>query len=138
MDRLAHDVRIALRGFRRTPAFAATVILILAIGIGMAVAMSTVFEAVLLRRLPVRDEDRLAVLWTTTAGNLEYAVSLDDLDQVKQHSSTITDIAGFAHYGSTGYPLVDGDRALTLSRTLVTGNFFDVLRARGRWSAAPA
>lgn len=130
MDRLAHDVRIALRGFRRTPAFAATAVVILAIGIGMAVAMSTVFQAVLLRRLPVRDEDRLAVMWTTTTGNVEYASALSDLDQVKRHSSTIVEIAGFSHYGSSGYPLLDGDRTLTLNRTLVTGNFFDVLGAR--------
>src|SRR4051794_39245739 len=47
MDRLQHDIRIALRGFRRTPSFTITAILILAVGIGMAVAMFTVYDAVL-------------------------------------------------------------------------------------------
>ena len=49
MDRLQHDIRIALRGFRRTPSFTTTAILILAVGIGMAVAMFTVYDAVLVR-----------------------------------------------------------------------------------------
>ena len=46
MTALQHDIRIALRGFRRSPSFTITSVLILAIGIGMAVAMFTVFDAV--------------------------------------------------------------------------------------------
>jgi hypothetical protein len=46
MDRLQQDGRIALRSFRRTPMFTITAVCILAIGIGMAVAMLTVFDAV--------------------------------------------------------------------------------------------
>src|SRR2546430_10359757 len=50
------DLRIALRGLCRAPTFAATGVLTLGVGIGMAVAMLNVFDAVLLRRLPVRDQ----------------------------------------------------------------------------------
>ena len=64
MDRLEHDIRIALRGFRHTPSFTITAILILAVGIGMAVAMFTVYDAVLVRNLPVRDQDRVVELYT--------------------------------------------------------------------------
>lgn len=38
LDSLGQDFRIALRGFRRTPTFAVTAVLVLAIGIGMASA----------------------------------------------------------------------------------------------------
>jgi putative ABC transport system permease protein len=36
-----HDVRFALRLFRRTPAFAATAVLTLALGIGLTTAVFT-------------------------------------------------------------------------------------------------
>lgn len=64
MEGLVQDVRIAIRGFRRSPTFAVATALILGLGIGMAVAMSTTVQAILVRRLPVMDQDRLAVLWT--------------------------------------------------------------------------
>ena len=64
MDRVTQDIRLALRGFRRAPSFTATAVLILGIGIGMAVAMFTVFDAVLIRTLPVRDQDRIVELYT--------------------------------------------------------------------------
>src|SRR5262245_36057349 len=64
MRSIKHDLRLALHGFRRTPGFTATALLILGLGIGMTVAMFTVFDRVMQQRLPVRDEERLAVLWT--------------------------------------------------------------------------
>ena len=63
MNRVRQDVRIALRGLRRTPTFAVAVLAILGLGIGMAVAMFATFHTVLIRRLPVREQERIAVLW---------------------------------------------------------------------------
>ena len=40
------------------------------------------------------------------------------------------DVGGVAHWGAPGAPILDGDRALVINRTTVTGNFFDVLGAR--------
>ncbi len=49
------DVRYALRQFRMSPVFAATVILTLALGIGGTTAIFTLIHAVMLRSLPVAD-----------------------------------------------------------------------------------
>ena len=46
-DRLLRDARFALRGFHRTPGFFSTTVAILGLGIGMSVAMFTVFRTVL-------------------------------------------------------------------------------------------
>jgi predicted permease len=131
MDRLKQDLRIALRGFRRTPSFTITAILILAVGIGMAVAMFTVYDAVLVRNLPVRDQDRVVELYTYQADpKTDYYLLRSDLRQFASGTATMQDVAGVVHWGAPGAPLVDGDRPLVLNRTTVTGNFFDVLGAR--------
>ena len=54
-ERLAQDLRYGLRGFRRTPAFAATAVLSLALGIGATTAIFSIFNTLVLRPLPVRD-----------------------------------------------------------------------------------
>ena len=59
MEALGRDVRYALRGFRRTPAFAVTVILALALGIGATTAVFSVLERNLLHPLPYAHADRL-------------------------------------------------------------------------------
>src|SRR5262245_28324750 len=63
LQRMGNDIRLGLRGLRRAPAFALTAILTLAIGIGLATAVFTVANAFLLRPLPIREPDRVVVLW---------------------------------------------------------------------------
>ena len=48
------DLRLALRGLRRSPLFAAVAILSLALGIGANTAIFTLIDQILLRKLPVR------------------------------------------------------------------------------------
>lgn len=129
MDYLTQDVRIALRGFRRTPTFAITVLAILGLGIGASVATFTVFRAVLLERLPVREPERLAVLTTYKDPTVEFGLQLQDLKQISAASRTIQGIAGYAHWGVAPSAMLDGERPLTLNRVGASGNFFDVLGA---------
>jgi predicted permease len=56
------DVRYGLRQLRKSPAFAATAILTLALGIGGMTAVFSVVEAVLLRPLPFKDSGQLISL----------------------------------------------------------------------------
>ena len=57
-----HDVRQALRIFRREPAFAAAAVLTLTLGIGANTALFAVVEAALLRPLPFDRAGELVVL----------------------------------------------------------------------------
>ena len=132
MNSFAHDVRIALRGFRRTPAFVATVIVILGAGIGTAVAMFTIFRAVLIEPLPIRDVDRVVVLTTFRDSAVDFGLTLGNLKELNRASNTLRAVAGFAHWGATPSPMFDGDRPVTLNRVVASGNFFDVLGARPR------
>ena len=60
---LGQDVRVGLRGLASHRAFAAGVILTMAIGIGANTAVFSVAYGVLLRPLPYRDADALVRLW---------------------------------------------------------------------------
>jgi MacB-like periplasmic core domain len=63
----ARDLRFAFRTLARTPSFTVVAVLTLALGIGANTAVFTVFDAVLLRSLPVRDPSRL-VLFSDDTG----------------------------------------------------------------------
>jgi predicted permease len=54
-----HDVLLALRQFRKSPAFAITVVLTIALGIGANTAIFTLVHAVLLKSLPVANPKTL-------------------------------------------------------------------------------
>jgi predicted permease len=59
---LLHDLRHGARGLRRTPGFAALVVLSLGLGLGACAAIFSLVNAVLLRPLPVRDPGGLVSL----------------------------------------------------------------------------
>lgn len=124
------DFHIAIRGLRRSPTFTAATVLTLMVGIGMAVAMFTVFRVTLIDRLPVRDQDRLVVLWTTNLNGREFTAGKNALDAFRRGTRTLSGVAGVVHWGATPYPLTDGSRTLMVQQAIVDGNFFDVLGAR--------
>jgi len=54
-----HDIKLALRQFRKAPGFALTVMLTISLGIGANVAIFTLVHAILLKSLPVADPKAL-------------------------------------------------------------------------------
>ncbi len=60
---LIQDLRYALRTLSKSPGFAATAILTLALGIGASTAIFTVIDTVLLQPLAYRDSGSLVVAW---------------------------------------------------------------------------
>ena len=131
MSRLWQDARLALRGFRRSPTFAVTAIVILGVGIGMATAMWTVFNAVLVRPLPVPDANRVVLLRALDRSGVEISFALSEINEIRRSSRTMRDVAGVVHWVHPApIPLLDGDRPIVLAQMFVTGNLFQVLGAK--------
>jgi predicted permease len=125
------DVRVGIRSIRRTPGFALTAILTLALGIGLATAVFTVADALLLRRLPVQDQDRVVVLWgQKPERDFAYPLGFDDAREFARRTRSLERVAAFASWGAAPLPIRDADQISRLRRALVSGEFFEVLGAR--------
>ncbi len=71
LESLARDTHQAARRLMRTPSFAFTAILVLALGIGANVALFTVVNAVLLKPLPVAHPDRLVRIYEAKRDDIQ-------------------------------------------------------------------
>jgi len=82
------DLRYACRQLRKNPGFAATAILVLALGIAASVAIFAFVDAALLKPLPYRDPSRLVVLYESNSLGPRFHISyLDYLDWKKLNST---------------------------------------------------
>ncbi len=103
MTTLWQDVRYGFRTLVRSPGFAAVVILILGLGIGAATLVFSIVNGVLLRALPYKDPDRLAMVFSTyTQWNERRSITsgLNYLDWRSQNRS-FEDLALLRREGTT-------------------------------------
>jgi putative ABC transport system permease protein len=93
---LAQDLRYALRLLAREPAFTATAVLTLALGIGATAAVFSVVDAVLVRPIPFTEPDRLVLVWETDrdSGTTREPASLPDFLDFQARSRTLSTVAG--------------------------------------------
>jgi putative ABC transport system permease protein len=63
VEGLGQDLKLAVRGIRKSPAFALMVIGTMALGLGVNTAMFSIIHSVFLRPLPYPNADRLVTVW---------------------------------------------------------------------------
>jgi putative ABC transport system permease protein len=124
-------VRQAIRVVRSNPGFGALVVLILAAGIGATTAALNVAASVLLTPLPVNDDSRLVLITKRLpAGSAQVPFTPAEMTAWGDGARTFESVGGVQYDGAWPWPAELGDRALTVTGTAVSGNFFDVLAAR--------
>jgi predicted permease len=119
---LGRDIRYAGRQLRRSPGFALTAILTLALGIGANVVVFGVLNAMLLRPLNVAGADRLLELAHERPGDDNQ--SYPDYVDFKSRNSAFTDMAAY-RLGYAG--MSSGGNAEKTWEYEVSGNYFDML-----------
>lgn len=114
------DARYAWRGLRHSPAFLATTVLTLAVGLGLVSALFTIFNAYVLRPFAVREPHTLhQIVWRTRdAGG--YQFRWRDFQELRARRDLFDDVLATA----TRVVLSDGRPVVAL---FVSGNYFQAL-----------
>ncbi len=126
VEAVLQDLRFAFRLIAKDRWFSATVIVVLALGIGANATGFSIVNAAFLRGLPFEESDRLYVLsWHNRAGR-RAGVSQAELQDFRDQSRSFASLA--AHRDATMN--LSDDRALPelASGTWLTANTFGVLR----------
>jgi predicted permease len=125
-----HDLRLALRGIGRARAFYSAAVLTLAIGMAGATVMFTLIRGILLRPLPVPDEERLVVSWRVTPeGQTHVPYRADDVEEIGRASRLFAGVAGVGYFGAWDQVWADGGTEFTARTAVVMGSFFAVTGA---------
>jgi putative ABC transport system permease protein len=135
MESLLHDLRFALRQLARSPVFAITAVLTLALGIGANTAIFTVVQSLLLNPLPYPDAQRIVALETVRehGGHVTPRVTGPDLADIREQAKSIQAISDYEG-GELGVQV--GDHASFTGVSSVTAAFaqvFAVTPEAGRW-----
>lgn len=116
-----------LRSLAKRPGYSAAVILIIALCIGGNAAFFGAGSAILLKSLPFKDSDRLAILTGVflPAGLTEDSLSYLEVKDIESQTSAFQAVTPFLHW--TSRVLVEEDSAEQVRVNFVGARYFDLL-----------
>lgn len=129
LDRLARDLRYAVRTMRRRPMFTAVAVLSLAIALGANTAVFSFVNAIVLRRLPVPGAERLVILRqkNETFGIENCCFTYPFFRELRKQDADFEDTLALTSAEAT---LADHEQTERLQVELVSGNYFSMLGVR--------
>ncbi|HVX41313.1 MAG TPA: ABC transporter permease [Gemmatimonadaceae bacterium] len=127
MDILRQDLRFAVRGLMRRPAFTIVAALTLALGTGANTAIFSLVNAVLIRPLPYPDPDRLVILDGTQNGEGGQGVVYADYVDWRQQNHSFADMAVLRPQSIN---LTGGDHPDRVIGSFVSASFLRVIGAK--------
>ena len=124
------DMRLSLRTLRRSQAFSAGAIVVLALGIGANTAIFSVVNAVLVRPLPFDDPSRIMQVWhvppaKSFPGMTKFSVSPANYLDWRSQSSSFEQMAA---YGFRSFTVGGKERPEAIQAAAVASDFFALLR----------
>ncbi len=127
LEQTLQDVRYALHTLRKSPAFTATAVLSLALGIGANTALFSLIDTLMWRLLPVKDPEHLLVLAQQKGTSTSHGFAYQQYGLVRDH----TDVLDLAAYSNVRLNVsIGGALEPTIEGQLVTGEYFPLLGVR--------
>ena len=123
-ETVAQDLRFAVRQLRRSPGFAVTAILVLALGIGASTAIFGFVDAVLIQPLPYANPNQLVSVDESETLIPRSNLSRYDYDDWKRLNTTLRSLDV---YGGTGFLLRTGSISEPIPAARVSDGFFRTL-----------
>ena len=120
LESLGQDIRYAIRGFRKSPLFALTVVGTIGLALGLNTMVFTLFDAYVLRPIAVKDPYSLYETWWT-ARSFHPRLDLRAYQDLATHTGLFSDVA------ATDFVLAPMDGGFGIGQ-LVSGNYFRMLQ----------
>jgi putative ABC transport system permease protein len=127
IDALRQDLKGAIRGLWKSPAFTSAALVTLALGIGATSAIFSVVKAVLLTPLPYEAPDRRVMVWSRWVGFDKTWVSTQEVWDYRERAQSLSAVA---FWTSAFQNLTGAGEPMRLNVGLVSANTFDVLGTR--------
>src|SRR5688572_1465431 len=128
METLIQDVRYALRGLRRAPAFTLVALLTLALGIGVNASIFSVVNAILFRPLPVERPGELVDIYGHAATSSTHDThSWPNYVDYRAGTTTTSGLIAYSNFFAN--LSIDGGSEIVIGE-LVTDNYFQTLGVR--------
>lgn len=126
LDALSQDFRFGFRILRRQPGHTASVVAVLALGMGVALTVCQVFNVLVLRPLPVRAPDNLFEMHNRGPESLSTVMSFPEYQFIRDNNRTLSAI--FAQMPQKVLTGPDGD--VGAAAQFVSSNYLAELGAR--------
>jgi len=123
----------AVRLMRRSPGFSTFVVVVLGIGIGAAVSVFTLVQAVLLRDFPFGDPDRLVWMYNLRTERDRAPLSIPDLADYQRQATSVEAFAAFTNWTAN---LTGSGEPERLEGVRTSGDFFAVIGTRAHLGRA--
>src|SRR5512135_1692665 len=120
MNALLQDLRYALRGIRKSPAFSGVAIAILGLGIGAATTIFSLVDTLYLKPLPAPEPSRLVEVYQARNGNEYFNLSFPDYLFYREHSRTFSSLA--AHYSHAPINLMTPEASREINGSVTTAS----------------
>src|SRR5690349_18184524 len=126
---LGRELKVAVRSLLKARGLSATVVITLALGIGVNVAIISLVRAVLLKPLVNRDEQRIVYIRQSAPGigSENMTFSVPEIQDIRSRVHSLADVAEFS---TLTFTMVGLGEPRQVRAGVVSGNYFEVMGLR--------